>query len=183
VKELILGGARSGKSARAERIAAESGLDVVLIATATAGDAEMTARIARHRTGRPDHWSVVEEPVALGAALRRQAAENRVVIVDCLTLWLSNVLFPAATSAPPNVEPAVDLVLFRRERSELLEALSDLPGNLLLISNETGMGVVPATATSRLFCDEAGRLHQDLAQRCDRVTLMVAGLPVTVKGS
>ena len=112
MKELILGGARSGKSAFAEQCARESGLEVSFIATATAGDAEMAARIARHRALRPDHWHVVEEPIALAASLRQHAAPEKCLIVDCLSLWLSNLL----TADPPDVVP-----LFQRERAALLE--------------------------------------------------------------
>lgn len=182
VKELILGGARSGKSAHAERLAHASGADVAFIATATAGDAEMAARIARHREDRPGDWLVIEEPEALGAALRRAAATHGFVILDCLTLWLSNVLFPHARQAPPGLEPAADVATFERERGELLAALMDVDCSVALISNEVSMGVVPPSPSARRFCDEAGRLHQELARHCDRVTLMVAGMPVAVKG-
>ena len=174
VKELILGGARSGKSALAEQRARTSGLEVSTIATAEAGDAEMAARIAMHRARRPDRWRLVEEPVALAAVLRQEATAKRCVIVDCLTLWLSNLL--GADSAP------VESPLFVRERAALLDALPALPGHIILISNEVGMGIVPLGPLSRRFCDEAGRLHQDLARVCDRVILTVAGLPSMLKG-
>ena len=174
MKELILGGARSGKSVLAEQRARASGLEVSTIATAEAGDAEMAARIAMHRARRPDRWRLVEEPVALAAVLRQEAAAKRCVIVDCLTLWLSNLL--GADSAP------VESPLFVRERAALLDALPGLPGHIILISNEVGLGIVPLGSLSRRFCDEAGRLHQDLARVCDRVILTVAGLPYVLKG-
>ena len=174
MKELILGGARSGKSALAEQRARASGLEVSTIATAEAGDAEMAARIAMHRARRPDRWRLVEEPVALAAVLRQEAAAKRCVIVDCLTLWLSNLL--GADSAP------VESPLFVREREALLDALPTLPGHIILISNEVGMGIVPLGSLTRRFCDETGRLHQDLARVCDRVILTVAGLPYVLKG-
>lgn len=174
MKELILGGARSGKSAFAEQRARESGLEVTYIATAEAGDAEMAARISVHRARRPDHWRLVEESVALATVLRREAAARRCVIVDCLTLWLSNLLGAGAASA--------ELSLFVRERAALLDALVSLPGHIILVSNEVGMGIVPLGALSRRFCDEAGRLHQDLARICDRVALTVAGIPYILKG-
>ncbi|MEK7261027.1 MAG: bifunctional adenosylcobinamide kinase/adenosylcobinamide-phosphate guanylyltransferase [Pseudomonadota bacterium] len=191
MKELILGGARSGKSALAEQRAQASGLEVSTIATAEAGDAEMAARIAMHRARRPDRWRLVEEPVALAAVLRQEAAAKRCVIVDCLTLWLSNLL--GADSAPvesPSTHRDVGSVavgrsrerLFLRERAALLDALPGLPGHIILISNEVGMGIVPLGSLSRRFCDEAGRLHQDLARVCDRVILTVAGLPYMLKG-
>ena len=174
MKELILGGARSGKSALAEGRAFASGLEVSYIATAEAGDAEMVARIAMHRARRPDRWRLIEEPITLAAVLRQEAATKRCVIVDCLTLWLSNLL--GADSAP------VESPLFVRERTALLDALPALPGHIILISNEVGMGIVPFGSLSRRFCDEAGRLHQDLARTCDRVILTVAGLPYILKG-
>jgi adenosylcobinamide kinase / adenosylcobinamide-phosphate guanylyltransferase len=183
VKELILGGVRSGKSAHAERLARASGCAVAFIASAIAGDDEMAARIARHREDRPGDWLVIEEPVTLGGALRRAGAGRTFVIVDCLTLWLSNVLFPNALRDPAGAEPIVDGELFERERTDLVAALGDVDCDVVLISNEVSMGVVPASPSARRFCDEAGRLHQELAQRCDRVTLMVAGVPVAVKGA
>ncbi|MHB1619728.1 MAG: bifunctional adenosylcobinamide kinase/adenosylcobinamide-phosphate guanylyltransferase [Sulfuricella sp.] len=168
MKELILGGVRSGKSALAERLAAESGLDVVYIATATVGDSEMAERIAHHRARRPARWELVEEPLRLAAALRGAAASERCLLVDCLTLWLNNVI--------------ADEALFQQERSALLEMLPGLPGRVILVSNEVGMGIVPLGELTRRYCDEAGRLHQDLAQLCDRVTLVAAGLPLVLKG-
>jgi len=169
VSELILGGARSGKSALAQRRAAASGLAVTYVATATAGDAEMAERIARHRADRPDHWDLVEEPTALGRVLRERAGAQTCLLVDCLTLWLANLL------------GAGEAVL-ERERDELLAALETSPGTVILVSNEVGQGVVPADPASRRFVDEAGRLHQAVAERCARVTLTVAGLPWTLKG-
>lgn len=170
-KTLILGGARSGKSRLAERLAAESGLAVVYIATATAGDEEMRRRIAAHRERRPPAWGLVEEPLRLGAALSRWAAPDRCLLVDCLTLWLTNLL----------LDP--DARRLSQERAAFLEALSRLPGRVLLVSNETGLGVTPLGELSRRFCDEAGWLHQDAAALCDAVVLMVAGLPLSLKGT
>jgi adenosylcobinamide kinase/adenosylcobinamide-phosphate guanylyltransferase len=171
VKELILGGARSGKSALAERLARESCLAVSYIATATAGDGEMSERIAHHQARRPAAWRVVEEPIHLAAALCANAALDRCLIVDCLTLWLNNLL---ATG---------DENLFHREREVLLQTLLTLPGRMLLVSNEVGLGIVPLGELSRRFRDEAGRLHQDLARTCDRVVFVAAGLPLVLKGS
>lgn len=192
MKELILGGARSGKSALAEQRAHTSGLDVCYIATAGAGDAEMTARIAMHRARRPDRWRLVEEPITLATVLRQEAAAKRCVIVDCLTLWLSNLLGAdsaiGASRGPRDRDVAsadsapVESPLFVRERAALFDVLPGLPGHIILISNEVGMGIVPLGPLSRRFCDEAGRLHQDLAGVCDRVILTVAGLPHVLKG-
>lgn len=171
MRELILGGVRSGKSALAERRAVESGLAVSYIATATAGDTEMAARIAHHRQRRPPTWQIVEEPCHLASALRSTAAPDRCVIVDCLTLWLTNLLL------------AEEAALLERERSLLLETLPALPGQIVLVSNEVGLGIVPLGELSRRFADEAGRLHQQLAALCERVTFVAAGLPLTLKGT
>jgi adenosylcobinamide kinase/adenosylcobinamide-phosphate guanylyltransferase len=168
---LILGGARSGKSALAERLALDSGHGVVYIATAQPRDGEMADRIAHHRARRPADWACVEEPLALADALRRHARADRCVLVDCLTLWLSNLLGEA------------DAPCFERERSALHDTLPQLPGEVLLVSNEVGMGVVPMGELSRRFVDEAGRLHQALAAACDRVIFVAAGLPLTLKGN
>ena len=169
MRELILGGVRSGKSHRAETLARTSGKEVVYIATATAADAEMAARIERHRGDRPSHWLTIEEPLAVAQVLTEEAAAGRCLIVDCLTLWLTNLLL------------AEDPARLEREQAALLAALPGLPGRIILVSNETNMGVVPMDALSRRFCDTAGRLHQHLGQLCERVTLMVAGLALEVK--
>jgi adenosylcobinamide kinase/adenosylcobinamide-phosphate guanylyltransferase len=169
MKELIFGGARSGKSGLAERRARESGLRVTFVATGAPGDAEMAGRIRRHQAKRPADWGLVEEPLALAATLRAHAAPDRCLLVDCLTLWLSNLLH------------ADDTQCLARERQALLDALPTLPGHIILVSNEVGFGVVPMGELTRRFCDEAGRLHQDLAKLCDRVTLVAAGLPLELK--
>ena len=165
MKELILGGARSGKSAHAQRRAAESGLPVTVIVTGRAGDAEMAARIAHHRASRPADWRVVEAPRQLAAALRAEAAPGRCLIVDCLTLWLMNVIDAD----------------FAAERQALLEVLPDLPGEVLFVANEIGLGIVPLGGETRRFRDEAGRLNQDLAAACERATFVAAGLPLALK--
>ncbi len=163
MRTLILGGARSGKSRLAERMARETGLGVTYIATAQAQDAEMAARIAEHRARRPAHWRSVEESISLADALREHAAPERCLLVDCLTLWLTNLLLhPDATT-------------FGRERAALLAALPELPGTIILVSNETGMGIVPLGELTRRYSDEAGWLHQELAAQCDHVLLTVAG--------
>lgn len=169
MKELILGGSRSGKSTLAEQRAAESGLAVTYVATATAGDGEMAARIAQHQARRPGHWNSVEEPFHLAQALRQHAEPERCLLVDCLTLWLTNLLCA-------NNEDQ-----FQRERAAFLETLPTLPGHIILVSNEVGMGIVPMGELSRRFSDEAGWLNQEVARTCGRVTLMVAGLPYPLK--
>lgn len=170
MKTLILGGVRSGKSRLAERLARESRLQVIYVATATAGDEEMGRRIDAHRHRRPAEWITVEEPVRLAGALAAYARHDRCLLVECLTLWLTNLLCDAGAEALP------------REREALLAALPGLPGRVILVGNETGLGVIPADALSRRYCDEAGTLHQRLAALCDRVILTVAGLPLALKG-
>ncbi|MDP1680560.1 MAG: bifunctional adenosylcobinamide kinase/adenosylcobinamide-phosphate guanylyltransferase [Burkholderiales bacterium] len=169
MKELILGGSRSGKSSLAEQRASESGLVVSYIATATAGDGEMAARIAQHQARRPADWNIVEEPLHLARALQQHAAPNHCLLADCLTLWLTNLLC------------ANDDALFQRERAAFLETLPTLAGHIILVSNEVGMGIVPLGELSRRFSDEAGWLNQEVARICERVTLMVAGLPYPLK--
>ncbi|SEP68320.1 adenosylcobinamide kinase /adenosylcobinamide-phosphate guanylyltransferase [Solimonas aquatica] len=170
MRTLILGGARSGKTRLAQQLAADSALAVTYIATAGAGDAEMAARIARHREDRPAHWQTVECPHQLSATLRALAAPERCLLVDCLTLWLSNLLQQSEQT-------------LARECAALGESVSQLPGRIILVANETGLGVVPLGALTRRFVDEAGRLHQQLARRCDEVLLCVAGLPLTLKSA
>lgn len=169
MKRFLLGGARSGKSALAQQIAAESHLPVTFIATATASDEEMAGRIRRHQQDRPPHWSLVEEPVALAGALREHAAPAHCVVVDCLTLWWGNLTL---LDDPARVDA---------ERDALLDAVRDVPGEIILVSNEIGMGIVPAVPMARTFRDELGILHQALAERCDAVALCVAGLPLWLK--
>jgi adenosylcobinamide kinase / adenosylcobinamide-phosphate guanylyltransferase len=169
-KTLILGGVRSGKSRYAGELARAHGGAVTLIATGAARDEEMAARIEAHRASRPPQWGLVEEPLHLAAALRAAAAPGRrVIIVDCLTLWLSNLLCLEDEDA------------LRRESAGLIETLPALGADCILISNEVGFGIVPVSALARRFGDEAGALHQRLAALCDRVVLTVAGLPLALK--
>ncbi|MCP5421094.1 MAG: bifunctional adenosylcobinamide kinase/adenosylcobinamide-phosphate guanylyltransferase [Gammaproteobacteria bacterium] len=169
MQTLILGGIKSGKTGYAESLAWRTGYPVIYIATATAGDAAMSERIARHRVARPAAWTTVEEPLALADCLRAHAQERRCLIVDCLTLWLSNLLCQS------------DPVRLRREQEALLRILPSLPGDVLYVSSETNLGVIPDNALARQFCDEIGLLHQALAARCEQVIWMVAGLPVSIK--
>jgi adenosylcobinamide kinase / adenosylcobinamide-phosphate guanylyltransferase len=170
MKELILGGVRSGKSRLAEQRAQASGRQVVYIATAlAAGDVQLQERIQRHRARRPASWITVEEPLALGNTLRAHASPERCLVVECLTLWLTNLLCTAAER-------------FELERDDLLVALAALPAHVILVANETGLGVVPLGELSRRFVDASGELQQSLAALCDRVTLSVAGLPLELKG-
>lgn len=169
--QLILGGARSGKSRLAEKLAADSVLSVIYIATSQPLDGEMNQRVASHRARRPDHWGLVEEPVELARVLRENAAPGCCLLVDCLTLWLTNLLML------DNPERLI------QEREALLDCLAELPGEIIFVTNETGLGVVPLGELTRRYVDEAGLLHQALAERCQRVVLTVAGLPLTLKGT
>lgn len=178
---LVLGGARSGKSAHAEQLAAGTGKEVVYIATGSAGDAEMARRIAHHRASRPAHWTTVEEPLALAAALAEWRAPRRVILVDCLTLWLSNLLFVDGTEYPDLGDIALP-ARFHAERAALLAELPRAGGDVILVSNEVGMGIVPYGAVTRAFADEAGRLNQAVAAVCDRAVFVAAGLPLVLKG-
>lgn len=171
MQQLILGGARSGKSRLAEQLAADSGLAVTYIATSQPLDGEMDQRVRLHRERRPAHWGLVEEPLALADTLQRHAAAGRCLLVDCLTLWLTNLLM------------LEDSARLGAERDALLRVLTELPGDLIFVSNETGLGVVPMGELTRRYVDEAGWLHQALAERCERVVLTVAGLPLTLKGT
>ena len=169
--QLILGGARSGKSRLAEKLAAESALAVTYIATTQPLDGEMNERVRHHRERRPGHWALVEEPLELARVLRDNAGAETFLLVDCLTLWLTNLLM---LEDPQRLDA---------ERDALLACLAELPGEIVFVSNETGMGVVPLGELTRRYVDEAGWLHQALAERCQRVVLTVAGLPLTLKGT
>lgn len=175
--ELILGGARSGKSLFAEQHAAAlaSGVEgrVVYVATASADDAEMGRRIASHQQRRPRDWHTVEEPLQLATTLQRNATADSILLVDCLTLWLTNHLLRCEQGHE---------IEWQQQRQQLLALLPKLPGTVILVSNEVGLGVVPMGALTRRFCDETGLLHQELATICDRVTLVCAGLPLQLKG-
>lgn len=181
---LITGGARSGKSGYAEALAAKSGLQVVYLATAQATDAEMKERIRRHRARRPSGWLTLEEPLALGSILRAQARAERCIVIDCITLWLTNLILAehSASAAGGDVGPIEPGPRFAAERADLLEALRTLPGQMIAVSNEVGMGVVPLGALNRFFVDESGRLNQAIAAFADKVVWMVAGCPVVAKG-
>lgn len=207
-KHLILGGARSGKSRHAENLATLTGLPVTVIVTAEALDAEMSARISRHQADRPAGWQTLEAPRSLPEALIDTASDDRCIVVDCLTLWLSNMLWsqtladpaqpqlPAphsdssGTGTPETAESAnpTDIASIPVAPSSCLSAidrlvssLPGLPGHIILVANEVGLGLVPETPLGRLFRDEAGRLNQRLASVCEEVTLVAAGLPLPLK--
>lgn len=180
--ELILGGQKSGKSRRAELLArawlaSSPERRAVLIATAQASDEEMRERIARHqadRAARVPGMTTVEEPLQLAHALARRSRADTLVVVDCLTLWLTNLLMPAEGSPAQAPQPLV---------AQLLQALREARGPVVLVGNEIGLGVIPLGRETRAFVDALGRLNQDLARACARVTLMAAGLPLNLKNT
>ena len=182
--ELVLGGQRSGKSRRAENLAmqwlaAGPQRQAVLVATAYAGDAEMQQRIVQHqldRARRVPRLLAVEEPLHLPAALKQHSTPNTLLVVDCLTLWLVNWLMP-----PPGVPTPVEG--FHHNVEQLVHTLHSLPGPVVLVSNEIGLGVVPMGKEVRHYVDELGRLNQTMADACERLTLMVAGHALYVKGA
>lgn len=167
---LILGGARSGKSRLAESIAQQSNFNVIYIATAQALDIEMQNRILHHQQHRPEHWNTIEEPLYLALQLKQLDRPNQFILVDCLTLWMSNLL----------LHENADLQI--QQCIQLLEILPTLQSHIILVSNETGLGVIPIGEISRKFVDESGRLHQQLGQLADNVTFCVAGFPIILKG-
>lgn len=174
MRELILGGARSGKSAFAERQAEISGLPVTYIATAQVWDEEMAARVRHHQERRPEHWCLVESPFHLAETLKARAASGHCIIVDCLTLWLAQWICP-------DCKPPQD-GSWEQERTAFLDLLPTLPGKIILVSNEVGMGIVPLGEINRRFQDEQGRLNQAVAAACEHAYFIAAGLPLTLKG-
>ena len=171
---LILGGARSGKSTYAEQLAKDSGLPVTYIATAQVYDDEFKARVAHHQARRPKNWQLIEAPHYLSDALGANNHAGLSLVVDCLTLWLAQCICPDC--APPE---GVD---WTRERAKFLETLPKLQANIILVSNEVGMGIVPLGEINRQFQDEQGRLNQAVAAIADEVYFVAAGLPIKLKG-
>ena len=164
--ELVIGGARSGKSAYAEQCANDSQREVLYIATATADDHEMQQRIWHHKRNRPSHWHTIEEPIHLSKAV--SAKPDMFVIVDCLTLWMTNIL-------------ALDTQDYEKEMTLFFEAIENITTPIIFVTNEIGMGVVPLGEETRRFVDETGRLHQRLARLCHRVTQMIVGIENRIK--
>ena len=181
--EFILGGQRSGKSRRAEELArqwmaVDTAHRAVLIATGQAWDGEMRERIARHRRDRAERvpgMVTVEEPLALAGALHRVSDAKTLVVIDCLTLWMTNLTMPA------DAGQALDEAAVIAAGHSLCEAIAAAPGPVVLVGNEIGLGVIPLGREVRQFVDALGRLNQSVAAACERVTLMAAGLPLTLK--
>jgi len=168
---LVLGGARSGKSALAQSIAERSDKDLYYIATATANDSEMKNRIRQHQAERSSRWHLKEETLHLAALLQQEDDSNKCLLIDCLTLWLTNLLLQD------------DKALINIEIDKLQTVLPTLQSDIIMVSNEVGSGIVPLGELSRRFCDETGALHQSLAKLSDTVILTIAGLPQYLKGS
>ncbi|MCD6070968.1 MAG: bifunctional adenosylcobinamide kinase/adenosylcobinamide-phosphate guanylyltransferase [Microvirga sp.] len=164
---LVLGGARSGKSRTALQLAEQASLQRIYVATAQAFDDEMRERIALHRLERDRSWQTVDAPFELPQAIQAQTDPDKAVLVDCLTLWLSNIVL--AERDPPH------------ETGRLIQAVRDARGPLILVSNEVGQGIVPSTPLGRSFRDEQGRLNQKIAEACDAVVFVAAGCPILLK--
>ncbi len=164
---LVLGGARSGKSRYAEALIEAAPAAPIYLATAEARDEEMAERIERHRARRGARWRLVEEPLALADRLLAESRSDRAILVDCLTLWLSNLLLAGRD---------IDA-----EGAALIAALPKLSGSVVFVANEVGLGIVPENAMARIFRDQAGRLNQEIAARADRVVFVAAGLPLILK--
>lgn len=192
--ELILGGQRSGKSRRAELLARDwlaisPSHQAVMIATAQAWDAEMVERIARHQQDRAERvpgMTTVEEPTALGEAIQTHSAPLTLVVIDCLTLWLTNLLMPhqdakTTENGQNNLLKEAAGQQIQGQVATLLIAIKNLAGPVILVGNEIGLGVIPMGRETRAFVDALGRLNQDVAAACERVTFMAAGLPLTLK--
>jgi len=167
VIHFILGGARSGKTSYAESLAEQTAKPVIYLATAQAHDGEMHARISHHQRVRPSHWLTVEESLNIDQVISNKSYTSHCILVDCLTLWVTNIL-----CAEQKISPY---------KTRFLSALDETQADVFIVSNETGMGVVPIGNLTRQFCDESGWLHQAVAEKADQVTLMVAGIPLSVK--
>jgi adenosylcobinamide kinase / adenosylcobinamide-phosphate guanylyltransferase len=176
---LILGGARSGKSAYAEQRASALELPVTYIATAQVYDDEFKARVAHHQVRRPKYWQLVEAPYALANTLLKNDAPGTCLIVDCLTLWLAQCICPDCDK--PEIQTA-STALWQQEREAFLACLPQLKAHVFLVSNEVGMGIVPLGEINRQFQDEQGRLNQDVAKIAAKVRFITAGLPIVLKG-
>ena len=177
---LVLGGARSGKSRFAKEMAMKLGEKVLFVATGEARDEEMKQRIERHKEERPSGWRTVEVPTGIGRKIREEAGDARVVIVDCLTLLVANVLGQYGND-PEQFDISVVEDRLNEEIKELVECMDDISATFILVSNEVGMGLVPENWLGRVYRDLLGKVHQTLAERADRVYFMLGGIPLSLK--
>ncbi|BFM49606.1 bifunctional adenosylcobinamide kinase/adenosylcobinamide-phosphate guanylyltransferase [Marinomonas sp. THO17] len=169
MKHLVIGGVRSGKSAFAQQLVAEYHKPVCYVATSQVLDDEMAQRVARHKDNRPSDWQLIEEPIELARVLNELSGTNKAVIVECLSLWLSNLLCLENQDT------------FTEQHASLMKAVEGFKGDLIMVSSEVGMGIMPMNALARRFGDEAGLLNQALVKLTDRVTFVAAGLPMPLK--
>lgn len=179
---LVLGGARSGKSRFVQEMASQLGDEVLFVATSEALDEEMRLRIEKHRESRPPDWRTLEAPTGVGKRIEGALDKARVVILECLTLLVSNIISRCASGADPE---QVDITIVEKELSveiwDLVECIDSIDASFIIVSNEVGMGLVPANRLGRLYRDLLGKANQELAQRADAVYLLVSGIPLAVK--
>lgn len=179
---LIVGGARSGKSRFAQETASSLGQSVLFVATAEALDEEMRQRIEEHKRTRPSGWRTLEAPYDVGRRIRDEAGSAQVVIVDCLTLLMSNLIGRCGGDSE-HVDTDLFAARLSSEIEELVDSINSVQASFIVVSNEVGMGLVPGSSLGRLYRDHLGKANQDLAQRADLVYFMVAGIPMVVKGT
>ena len=178
---LIIGGARSGKSSFAQELALKSGEPVLFVATAEAGDEEMRHRIEQHQKARPSDWSTLEVTTNVGRAISQKIGEFQVVIIDCITLLVNNIFGQYSHQNTEQIDaPFIEKKLVD-EISELVECINQVDASFIIVTNEVGTGLVPANKVGRLYRDLLGKTNQILAQRADKIYLMVAGLPLPIK--
>jgi adenosylcobinamide kinase/adenosylcobinamide-phosphate guanylyltransferase len=178
---LVTGGARSGKSRFAQELAMKSGGAVLFVATAEAGDEEMAQRIEEHRKARPSDWVTIETPTGVGRQIARKIGQSQTVVIDCITLLISNILQPYCQQLDEEVKAAVVEDKVMAEITELVDCLERYDARFIIVTNEVGLGLVPADKASRLYRDLLGKANQGLARHADEVYLMVAGIPVPIK--
>ncbi len=178
---LLIGGARSGKSSFALELVSKLEGPVLFVATAEAGDEEMRRRINEHRRARPAGWRTLEAPTGLGTQIRQQTTDARLVIIDCITLLVNNIFTRCAGNNPETIDAALTEAELTTEINELLSCIKQCPASFITITNEVGLGLVPANPVGRLYRDLLGRANQALARQADEVYFMVAGLPVKIK--
>jgi len=176
MKQLILGGIRSGKSRYAEKAAKATGKPVTYIATAQNNDPDMQRRIATHQLRRPSDWQLIEEPITLSNALEQAASKDACILVDCLALWLNNLYYFQPDQSDNDAAAIIGQLCI-----EVVDNVSQFPGDIILVSNEIGLGIIPENKLAREYGDRLGELNQAVASVCDRVVFCVAGIPQIIK--